>query len=147
MNKQVLLVEDEANIRDTLRFNLSREGYSVKEAKTAEEALRSFRGSKPDIILLDVMLPGMSGFEVCRIVRQESTVPIIMLTAKDQELDKVLGLGVGADDYITKPFKSQELRARLRTGSRILELEQQLRLARDAFGGALPDAGRIELAS
>src|ERR1700730_6117402 len=113
MNKQVLLVEDEANIRDTLRFNLSRDGYAVKEAKTAEEALRSFRGSQPDIILLDVMLPGMSGFEVCRIVRQESTVPIIMLTAKDQELDKVLGLGVGADDYITKPFGLQELFARM----------------------------------
>src|SRR3984893_17516457 len=113
MNKQVLLVEDEGNIRDTLRFNLSREGYTVKEAKTAEEALRAFRASQPDIILLDVMLPGMSGLEVCRIVRQESTVPIIMLTAKDQELDKVLGLGVGADDYITKPFGLQELFARM----------------------------------
>ena len=125
MNKQVLLVEDEANIRDTLRFNLSREGYSVKEAKTAEEALRSFRGSKPDIILLDVMLPGMSGFEVCRIVRQESTVPIIMLTAKDQELDKVLGLGVGADDYITKPFGLQELFARMTAVLRRSEGRQQ----------------------
>jgi DNA-binding response OmpR family regulator len=113
MGRQVLLVEDEPNIRDTLRFNLSREGYMVSEARTADEALRSFRGAKPDIILLDVMLPGMSGFEVCRIVRQESTVPIIMLTAKDQELDKVLGLGVGADDYITKPFGLQELFARM----------------------------------
>ena len=113
MGRQVLLVEDEPNIRDTLRFNLTREGYGVKEAKTADEALRAFRGSKPDIILLDVMLPGMSGFEVCRIIRQESPVPIIMLTAKDQELDKVLGLGVGADDYITKPFGLQELFARM----------------------------------
>ncbi len=112
-NKAVLLVEDESNIRDTLRFNLSREGYRVSEAKTAEEALRTFRSSRPDIILLDVMLPGMSGFEVCRIMRQESPVPIIMLTAKDQELDKVLGLGVGADDYITKPFGLQELFARM----------------------------------
>ena len=113
MGRQVLLVEDEPNIRDTLRFNLSREGYAVSEARTADEALRSFRGAKPDIILLDVMLPGMSGFEVCRIMRQESSVPIIMLTAKDQELDKVLGLGVGADDYITKPFGLQELFARM----------------------------------
>jgi DNA-binding response OmpR family regulator len=113
MTKAVLLVEDESNIRDTLRFNLSREGYRVSEAKTAEEALRSFRSVRPDIILLDVMLPGMSGFEVCRIMRQESPVPIIMLTAKDQELDKVLGLGVGADDYITKPFGLQELFARM----------------------------------
>jgi DNA-binding response OmpR family regulator len=113
MGRQVLLVEDEPNIRDTLRFNLSREGYAVSEARTADEALRSFRGARPDIILLDVMLPGMSGFEVCRIMRQESSVPIIMLTAKDQELDKVLGLGVGADDYITKPFGLQELFARM----------------------------------
>jgi DNA-binding response OmpR family regulator len=113
MSRQVLLVEDEPNIRDTLRFNLSREGYSVREARTAEEALRSFRSAAPDIMLLDVMLPGMSGFEVCRIIRQESVVPIIMLTAKDQELDKVLGLGVGADDYITKPFGLQELFARM----------------------------------
>jgi DNA-binding response OmpR family regulator len=113
MTKAVLLVEDESNIRDTLRFNLAREGYRVSEAKTAEEALRAFRSVRPDIILLDVMLPGMSGFEVCRIMRQESPVPIIMLTAKDQELDKVLGLGVGADDYITKPFGLQELFARM----------------------------------
>jgi DNA-binding response OmpR family regulator len=113
MGRQVLLVEDEPNIRDTLRFNLSREGYAVSEARTADEAIRSFRGAKPDIVLLDIMLPGMSGFEVCRIFRQESTVPIIMLTAKDQELDKVLGLGVGADDYITKPFGLQELFARM----------------------------------
>jgi DNA-binding response OmpR family regulator len=113
MARQVLLVEDEPNIRDTLRFNLNREGYSVREAKTAEEALRAFRSAPPDIMLLDVMLPGMSGFEVCRIIRQESVVPIIMLTAKDQELDKVLGLGVGADDYITKPCGLQELFARM----------------------------------
>src|SRR3984893_4346929 len=125
MNKQVLLVDAEPNIRDPLPFNLSREGYGVSEARTADEALRSFRGAKPDIILLDVMLPGMSGFEVCRIVRQESTVPIIMLTAKDQELDKVLGLGVGADDYITKPFGLQELFARMTAVLRRSEGRQQ----------------------
>lgn len=112
-SKQVLLVEDEANIRDTLRFNLTREGYSVREAKTAGEALRLVRSSRPDIVLLDVMLPEMSGFEVCRIIRKDSGVPIIMLTAKDQEVDKVIGLGVGADDYITKPFGLRELFARM----------------------------------
>jgi len=106
-------VEDEANIRDTLRFNLSREGYSVREAKTAGEALRLVRSAKPDIVLLDVMLPEMSGFEVCRIIRKDNAVPIIMLTAKDQEVDKVIGLGVGADDYITKPFGLRELFARM----------------------------------
>ncbi|MEA2646321.1 MAG: two-component system, OmpR family, response regulator VicR [Chloroflexota bacterium] len=113
VSKQVLLVEDEPNIRDTLRFNLAREGYGVREARTADEALRAFRREPPDIILLDVMLPGMSGLEVCRIIRRDSAVPIIMLTAKEQELDKVLGLGVGADDYITKPFGLQELYARM----------------------------------
>ncbi len=136
MTKQVLLVEDEPNIRDTLRFNLSREGYGVAEAKTAEEALRAFRGRKPDIILLDVMLPGMSGFEVCRIVRQESNVPIIMLTAKDQELDKVVGLGVGADDYITKPFGLQELFARM---TAVLRRSEGLH----ATGDQLPDVERL----
>jgi DNA-binding response OmpR family regulator len=113
VSKQVLLVEDESNIRDTLRFNLTREGYQVSEAKTAGEALRLVRSSKPDIVLLDVMLPEMSGFEVCRIIRKDSGVPIIMLTAKDQEVDKVIGLGVGADDYITKPFGLRELFARM----------------------------------
>jgi DNA-binding response OmpR family regulator len=111
--KKVLLVEDEANIRDTLRFNLDREGYAVTEARTAEDALRHFRTLHPELVLLDVMLPGMSGFEVCRQMRMESQVPIIMLTAKDQEVDKVIGLGVGADDYITKPFGLRELFARM----------------------------------
>ena len=113
VSRQVLLVEDESNIRDTLRFNLTREGYQVREARTAGEALRLVRSSKPDIVLLDVMLPEMSGFEVCRIIRKDSGVPIIMLTAKDQEVDKVIGLGVGADDYITKPFGLRELFARM----------------------------------
>ncbi|GAC1332007.1 MAG: response regulator transcription factor [Candidatus Dormibacteria bacterium] len=112
-SKQVLLVEDEANIRDTLRFNLTREGYVVREARTGGEALRLLRSNKPDIVLLDVMLPEMSGFEVCRIIRKDNGVPIIMLTAKDQEVDKVIGLGVGADDYITKPFGLRELFARM----------------------------------
>ncbi len=113
LSKQVLLVEDEPNIRDTLRFNLTREGYVVREARTGGEALRLLRSTKPDIVLLDVMLPEMSGFEVCRIIRKDSGVPIIMLTAKDQEVDKVIGLGVGADDYITKPFGLRELFARM----------------------------------
>ncbi|MHB8571675.1 MAG: response regulator transcription factor [Candidatus Dormibacteria bacterium] len=111
--KRVLVVEDEPNIRDTLRFNLTREGYTVVEAATGGEALRVAQASPPDLILLDLMLPEMSGFEVCRILRQTTAVPIIMLTAKDQEADKVLGLGLGADDYISKPFSLQELFARM----------------------------------
>jgi len=111
--KQVLLVEDEANIRETLRYNLTREGYRVVEAATGGDALRLARSEQLDIVLLDLMLPGMSGLEVCRVLRQEGMVPIIMLTAKDQESDKLLGLGLGADDYITKPFSLQELFARM----------------------------------
>jgi DNA-binding response OmpR family regulator len=112
-SKRVLLVEDEDNIRESLRFNLVREGYHVTEAATGGEALKLARSEKPDIILLDLMLPEMSGYEVCRILRQEWMVPIIMLTAKDQESDKVLGLALGADDYISKPFSLQELFARM----------------------------------
>ena len=122
-SKQVLLVEDEANIRDTLRFNLTREGYVVREARTGGEALRLLRSTKPDIVLLDVMLPEMSGFEVCRIIRRDNGVPIIMLTAKDQEVDKVIGLGVGADDYITKPFGLRELFARMTAVLRRAEMQ------------------------
>lgn len=113
MTTRVLLVEDEAGIRDTLRHNLVREGYTVKEARTGTEALQVFRASKPEIVLLDVMLPEMNGLEVCRLIRQESSVPIIMLTARDLEMDKVVGLRVGADDYITKPFGLAELFARM----------------------------------
>ena len=106
-------MEDEDNIRESLRFNLVREGYQVTEAVTGGEALTRARAAKPDLILLDLMLPEMSGLEVCRILRQEWTGPIIILTAKDQEGDKLLGLGLGADDYITKPFSLQELFARM----------------------------------
>jgi DNA-binding response OmpR family regulator len=122
--KRVLLVEDEANIRDTLKFNLTREGYTVNDARTASEGLRLARSAKPDIVLLDIMLPEMSGLEVCRILRQESQVPIIMLTAKDQEIDKVVGLGVGADDYITKPFGLRELFARMTAVLRRAEVQK-----------------------
>jgi DNA-binding response OmpR family regulator len=111
--RQVLLVEDEANIRETLRFNLLREGYRVVEAATGSEALKIARTHPPDIVLLDLMLPGMSGLEVCRLLRADHATPIIMLTAKDQEADKLVGLGLGADDYITKPFSLQELFARM----------------------------------
>jgi len=113
MPKQVLLVEDDSGIRDTLRYNLVREGYRVTEASSGGDALRLARSENPDIVLLDLMLPEMNGFEVCRLLRQEHTMPIIMLTAKDAEQDKLLGLGLGADDYITKPFSLQELFARM----------------------------------
>jgi len=111
--KRILVVEDEDAIRETLRYNLAREGYQVIEAATGPDALDLARAERPDLILLDVMLPGLSGLEVCRVLRQESATPILMLTAKGTEVDKVVGLQLGADDYVTKPFSFNELLARV----------------------------------
>jgi DNA-binding response OmpR family regulator len=111
--KRILVVEDEDAIRETLRYNLAREGYTVSEAATGTDALIMARAERPDLILLDVMLPGLSGLEVCRVLRQESSTPILMLTAKGTEVDKVVGLQLGADDYVTKPFSFNELLARV----------------------------------
>lgn len=112
--KTVLIVEDEKNIVDILRFNLMREGYRTLEAYDGEDGLHKARSENPDLILLDVMLPKMIGFDVCRTLRQEgNNVPVIILTAREEEADKVLGLEIGADDYITKPFSMRELIARV----------------------------------
>jgi two-component system response regulator RegX3 len=110
----VLIVEDEDSFSDALSFMLRREGYEVFIAADGNAALAEFDKHGPDLVLLDLMLPGISGTEVCRIIRGKSTVPIIMLTAKDGEVDKVVGLELGADDYVTKPFSSRELLARVR---------------------------------
>lgn len=110
----ILLVEDEASYRDTLSFNLRRDGYDIVAVGDGKEALDMFSRIHPDIVLLDLMLPGLSGTEVCRQIRQKSNVPVIMLTAKDSEIDKVVGLEIGADDYVTKPYSYRELVARMR---------------------------------
>jgi DNA-binding response OmpR family regulator len=123
----VLIVEDDPTIRDTLTFNLKQEGYAVTMAADGAEALLKAREVKPDLVLLDLMLPELSGLEVCRILRQESPVPIIMLTAKESEVDKVIGLQLGADDYITKPFSLRELFARMTAVLRRSE-QRELRL-------------------
>jgi two-component system response regulator RegX3 len=111
---RILVVEDEESFSDALGFMLRKEGFTVSLAGTGPEALAVFEREQVDLILLDLMLPGMSGTDVCRTVRARSRVPIIMVTAKDSELDKVLGLELGADDYVTKPFSSRELVARIR---------------------------------
>src|SRR2546428_5782630 len=113
MPKRILVVEDDATIRDTLTFNLKKEGYAVTVAQDGADGVAKARSSRPDLILLDLMLPELNGLEVCRILRQEGNVPIIMLTAKESEVDKVIGLQLGADDYITKPFSLRELFARM----------------------------------
>jgi two-component system response regulator RegX3 len=110
----VLVVEDEESFSDALSYMLRREGYEVEIAATGPEALTAFDRSGADLVLLDLMLPGLSGTEVCRELRSRSHVPIIMVTARDSEVDKVVGLELGADDYVTKPFSSRELVARIR---------------------------------
>ncbi len=114
MARTILVVDDEPTLRETLVDALEADGFRVVAAADGREALLRFRAERPDLILLDLMLPELSGIEVCRIIRAESGVPIIMLTAKDSELDKVVGLELGADDYITKPFSLRELSARIR---------------------------------
>ena len=111
---RILVVEDEVSLADTVRYNLEREGYAVAVAADGRRALDRFRAESPSLVILDLMLPEMSGLDVCRQIRQISTVPIIMVTAKDSEADKVSGLEIGADDYVTKPFSVRELVSRVR---------------------------------
>jgi len=112
--RTILIVEDDRALIDILKYNLNKEGYHVVTAFDGGQALDVARKNRLDIILLDVMLPVIDGFEVCRILRKEMTVPILMLTAKDSEIDKIVGLEIGADDYLTKPFSMRELLARIR---------------------------------
>lgn len=118
MSKCVLIVDDEKPIVDILKYNLEKEGYETIEAYDGAEAYRLAFEKLPDIILLDVMLPKMDGFEVCRKIREKLSTPILMLTAREEEVDKVLGLELGADDYITKPFSPRELMARVKANLR-----------------------------
>jgi two-component system response regulator RegX3 len=111
---RVLVVEDERNLREPLVYLLQKEGYDVIEAEDGNSAIENFQNLGADLILLDLMLPGLSGNEVCRAIRAESQVPIIMVTAKDTEIDKVVGLEIGADDYVTKPYSTRELLARMK---------------------------------
>jgi DNA-binding response OmpR family regulator len=110
---RVLVVEDDEGIRDMLKYNLTAAGFSVQEASDGASGLRTARTARPDLVLLDLMLPGMSGFDFCRALRKSSRVPIIIITAKDSEVDKIVGLELGADDYITKPFSIREVLARV----------------------------------
>ena len=116
--KKVLIIEDDKPILDILKFNLAKEGYDTLEALDGERGLELALAENPNLVLLDVMLPIMDGFEVCRKIRERSSVPIIMLTAREEEVDKVLGLELGADDYMTKPFSVRELTARVKANLR-----------------------------
>jgi len=125
MARSILVVDDERTLRETLAESLEEEGYTVFQAADGREAVEAFRKHRPDLILLDLMLPEISGTEVCRIIRAESGVPILMLTAKSAEIDKVVGLELGADDYVTKPFSFRELLARVRALLRRSEAQAQ----------------------
>lgn len=118
MSNRILIIEDERAIVDILQFNLEKEGYQTSEALDGLEGLDKALGEDYDLILLDVMLPGLDGFEICRQVRAQKQTPILMLTAREEEIDKVLGLELGADDYITKPFSMRELMARIKANLR-----------------------------
>ena len=114
MPETILIVEDELALRETLSYNLKKDGFTVEAVGDGRSALESARKLKPDLILLDIMLPELDGFEVARILRKEMSTPILMLTARDDEIDRVVGLEVGADDYLTKPFSMRELMARVK---------------------------------
>ena len=123
---RILVVEDEESYSDPLSYLLRREGYEVAVAETGPSALAQFDKNGADLVLLDLMLPGLSGVDVCRQLRQRSSVPVIMLTAKDSEIDKVVGLEIGADDYVTKPYSSRELLARIKAVLRRLSEPEDL---------------------
>jgi DNA-binding response OmpR family regulator len=128
MSEKILIVEDEMTLQETLAYNLKRQGYEVETAADGATALQIARQSHPDLIVLDIMLPGIDGFEVCRLLRQEMSTPILMLTAKDDEIDRVVGLEVGADDYMTKPFSMRELVARIKA------MLRRVRMMREELG-------------
>src|SRR5512132_1123278 len=138
MPETILVVEDEPALRDTLSYNLKKDGFTVEAVGDGRAALDSARKLKPDLIVLDLMLPEIDGFEVCRILRKEMTTPILMLTARDDEIDRVVGLEVGADDYLTKPFSMRELMARVKAQLR------RSRLLREEFGKAAAAEGKHE---
>lgn len=122
LQQTILIVDDEQTIRDTLKYNLVREGYRVLTAADGAEALRLVDADAPDLVVLDIMMPGLTGFDVCRVLRKKSTMPVLMLSAREDEIDKVVALEIGADDYMTKPFSLRELLARVRAMLRRAEI-------------------------
>jgi two-component system response regulator RegX3 len=142
----ILVVEDEEALADSVRYNLEREGYTVVVAADGRRALERFREQPPSLVILDLMLPEMSGLDVCRMIRADSDVPIIIVTAKDSEADKVTGLELGADDYVTKPFSMRELVSRVRANLRRVRPQVDAPLEEALAGGPVRmDVGRHEV--
>ncbi|MEJ5249102.1 response regulator transcription factor [Caldilinea sp.] len=132
-NDKVLVVEDETSLVETLEYSLRKQGYEVITATTGPKALEQARLHQPDLIILDIMLPGLDGFEICRILRKEMNAPIIMLTARTEEVDRVVGLEMGADDYLTKPFSMRELLARVKAMLRRVRMDREENAANAAL--------------
>jgi len=145
LGKTILVVEDDATLLDLLRYNLSKEGYEVFTARDGQSALATAREQKPDMLVLDIMLPELDGLEVCRILRKETSVPILMLTAKADEIDKVVGLEVGADDYVSKPFSLRELLARVKAMLRRAELSREDLAGRESEGVSVVEVGDLTI--
>lgn len=152
MTELVLVVDDELTLQETIAYQLTRQGYEVVVSADGEDALEKARAHHPDLIILDIMLPKLDGFEVCRILRQEMNTPILMLTARDDEIDRVVGLEVGADDYLTKPFSMRELLARVKAllrRVRLIKEEANVVKEQDSevlhIGGLLIDLNRHEI--
>lgn len=143
--QNILIVEDEESISSFVKMYLEREGYGVQVAPTGGEALTSLRADMPDLVLLDLMLPDMDGLDICRTVRTSSDVPIIMLTARDEDIDKIVGLEVGADDYVTKPFNARELVARIKSLLRRATVQPTKSHSRLRCGNITIDAQRREV--
>lgn len=136
MPEKILVVDDEISLQETVAYNLKKQGYEVQTTGDGAEALEIARKMQPDLIILDVMLPGLDGFEICRILRREMTTPVLMLTARDNEIDRVVGLEVGADDYMSKPFSMRELIARVKA------MLRRVRLIREEVSEAEGGEGR-----
>ncbi len=130
---KILIVEDEPTLVDTLDYSLRKQGYTVLTVTDGRAAIELARKERPDLVVLDIMLPGLDGFEVCRILRQEMSMPILMLTARTEEVDKIVGLEVGADDYLTKPFSMRELTARIKALLRRVRLDREESAAASAL--------------
>jgi two-component system OmpR family response regulator len=145
MGSKVLIVEDDRTLLEVLQYNLNRQGYDVLTAADGATGLDTARSGKPDLVILDVMLPKMDGYEVCRILRQETMVPILMLTARTDETDRVVGLEVGADDYVTKPFSMRELMARVRAMLRRTEMMKKEAVSGAGATSPLIKTGDIEI--
>lgn len=153
MSETILVVEDELVLRETLAYNLEKHGYEVHTAEDGRRGVELAREVQPDLILLDIMLPGLDGFEVCRLLRKDMNVPILMLTARADEVDKIVGLEVGADDYLTKPFSMRELLARIKallrrvrmTRAEVAAEAQEESPQRLTFGNLVIDRDRCEV--